>query len=78
MKHVYRDETWSQSFFTYDPKPQEFIGRRDTMQFFYHIPTILQLFEFFWPFNLLRKIVIETNQYAIEPIDAQRNTRGGI
>jgi hypothetical protein len=77
VKHAYRDETWSQKCFTYDPKPKVFIGRRGTMQFFEHLPTILQLFELFWPFNLLRKIVSETNRYATEPIDAQRNTRGG-
>jgi hypothetical protein len=77
VKHAYRDETWTQNSFTYDPKPQQFIGRRYTAQFFEHIPTILQLFEFFWPFNLLRKIVNETSRYATEPIDAQGNTRGG-
>jgi hypothetical protein len=43
LKHKYRDETWSQRSFTYDPKLQDFIGRRGTMQFFHHMPTILQL-----------------------------------
>jgi hypothetical protein len=33
VKHVYRDETWSQDFFTYDLKPQEFLGWRNTSQF---------------------------------------------
>jgi hypothetical protein len=41
------------------------------------MPTILQLFELFWPFNLLRKIVIETNRYATESLDAHGSTRGG-
>jgi hypothetical protein len=41
VKHAFRDETWSQTFFTYDPKPKEFIGRRGTSQFFSHFPTIL-------------------------------------
>jgi hypothetical protein len=77
LKHAYRDETWSHKSFTYDPKPREFIGRRGTMQFFERLPTILQLFEFFWPFNLLQKIVTETNRYAIEPLDVHGNTRGG-
>jgi hypothetical protein len=63
--------------FTYDPKPREFLGRRGTEKFFAHMPIILQLFELFWPFNLLHKIVIETNQYATEPLDAHSNTRGG-
>jgi hypothetical protein len=41
IRHAYRDETWSQKCFTYDPKLQEFLGRQGTMQFFYHFPTIL-------------------------------------
>jgi hypothetical protein len=32
-----------------------------TTKFFAHIPSILTLFELFWPFYLMRKIVIETN-----------------
>jgi hypothetical protein len=28
VRHVYRDETWSKKFFTYDPKPMAFRGRR--------------------------------------------------
>jgi hypothetical protein len=70
LKHAYGDETWTQQSFTYAPKPKALIGRRGTMQFFEHFPTVLQLFEFFWPFNLMRKIVIETNRYATERIDA--------
>jgi hypothetical protein len=48
------------------------------MRFFEHVPTILQLFEFFWPFNLMPKIVIEANCYATERIDVAGNTQGGI
>jgi hypothetical protein len=77
LKHAYRDETWSQRSFTYDPKPREFLGRRGSQKFFAHMPTILTLFELFWPFNLLRKIVIETNRYATESLDAHGSTRGG-
>jgi hypothetical protein len=58
VKHKYRDETWSQRFFTYDPKPRDFIGRRSTTQFFRLIPTVMQLFLLFWPFTILTKIVI--------------------
>jgi hypothetical protein len=47
IRHAYRDETWSQKSFTYDPQLQEFLGRRGTMQFFYNLPSILQLFELF-------------------------------
>jgi hypothetical protein len=77
LKHAYHDETWTQQNFMYVPKPKEFIGRRGTMQFFEHVPTILQLFELFWPFNLMQKIVMETNRYATKRIDAKGNTRGG-
>ena len=41
VKHTYRDETWTKDFFTYDPKPKEFLGRRGTSQFFELLPTIL-------------------------------------
>jgi hypothetical protein len=30
LKYVYWDETWSQEYFTYDPKFVQFIGWRDT------------------------------------------------
>jgi hypothetical protein len=76
VKHVYKDETWSQNFFTYDPKPKEFTGRSCTSRVFPHLPSILQLWELFWPFNLLRKIVVETNRYASHPLDALGNTMG--
>ena len=75
VKHAYKDETWIQNSFTYDPKPQQIIGKMDTAQFFEHIPIILQLFELFWPFNLLRKIVNETNRYHVESL-CLRKTRG--
>jgi hypothetical protein len=43
------------------------------MQFFEYVLTILQLFEFFWPFNLMQKIVMETNRSATKKIDAAEN-----
>jgi hypothetical protein len=60
----------------YDPKPKDFIGRRGTVQFFNQLPTMLQLFELFWPFTTLRRIVEETNCYATVVIDAFGNTWG--
>jgi hypothetical protein len=77
VKHVYRDETWSIKSFTYDPKPKDFKGRMGSTKFFVQIPSNLILFELFWPFNVIRKIVIETNHYATHVIDALGNTRGG-
>ena len=67
LKHAYRDETWTQHSFTYASKPKAFVGRRGTMQFF----------ELFWPFNIMQKIIIETNHYATERTNATGNTRGG-
>jgi hypothetical protein len=78
IKHLFRDDTWNTKYFTYDPKPKDFTGRIGTSQFFEHTPTILTLFELFWPFNLLRKIVMETNRYATHVLDAMGNTRGGV
>jgi hypothetical protein len=46
------------------------------MQFFYNLLTILQLIKFFWPFTLLRRIVMETNRYATKCLDASGNTWG--
>jgi hypothetical protein len=77
LRQKYCDGTWSQRFFTYDPKPRDILGRRGTTQFFRLIPTVLQLFDLFWLFTVLRKIVVETNQYANRVVDVLRNTRGG-
>jgi hypothetical protein len=52
------------------------MGRSGTSQFFWLIPIVLQLFDLFWPFTILQKIVIVTNQYATMVVDALGNTRG--
>lgn len=77
IKHVYWDDTWSTNFFTYGPKPKEFLGRMGTTKLFTHIPSIFTLFELFWPFYLMQKIVIETNRYATQILDALGGTQGG-
>jgi hypothetical protein len=77
VNHEFRDDTWSTKYFTYDPKPKDFTGRMDTTQFFANVPSILTLFGLFWPFSLLCKIVMETNQYATHVLDAMGNSRGG-
>ena len=64
VRHDYRNETRSQQSFTYDPKPRDFIGRRGTTQLFHQLPTMLQLFELFWPFTALCKFFEETDCYA--------------
>jgi hypothetical protein len=77
VKYMYRDETWSQKFFTYDPKRIDFVGSRGTTQDFEEVPSVASLFDLFWPVMLLLKIVIETNRYASHPLDAMGNTMGG-
>jgi hypothetical protein len=78
VKHLYRDECWSQNNFTYDSMPMEFLGRNGTIDDHYHAPTILFLFHLFWPTSLLEKIVNETSRYATHCMDALGNTRGGM
>jgi hypothetical protein len=77
VRRDYENASWSQEFFTYEPKPRKFIGARGPHTFFALFPTILQLFHLFWPCTLLWKIVIESNHYATKPIDAQGNCMGG-
>jgi hypothetical protein len=77
MRHEFQDNTWSQEFFTYDPKLKEFFGSHGPCSFFAGIPTLLQLFDLFWPYALLLKIVQETNRYATRLLDALGNCMGG-
>ena len=64
IKYTYRDDTWKQDHFTYDPKPRDFIGVSEPTRWWNQMPTMMQLFELFWSFNSLRDIVNETNRYA--------------
>jgi hypothetical protein len=41
VRHEFQDNTWSQDFFTYDPKPREFFGLHGPHSFFAGIPTLL-------------------------------------
>ena len=70
VRHEFEDSTWSQDFFTYDPKPREFTSSYGPRSFLARIPMLLQLFELFWPYTLLCKIVREMNRYATHPLDA--------
>jgi hypothetical protein len=47
VKHAYRDEPWSQDFFTYDPKPHEFLSRRGTSRFLTTYPVLCNYFNSF-------------------------------
>jgi hypothetical protein len=77
VRHEFQNNTWLQDFFTYDPKPREFSSFHGPHSFFAGIPTLLQLFDLFWPRTLLRKIVVETNCYATRLLDALGNCMGG-
>jgi hypothetical protein len=64
IKYTYRDDTWKQDHFTYDPKPRHFIGVSGPTRWWNQMPTMMQLFELFWSFTILQDIVNETNRYA--------------
>jgi hypothetical protein len=53
--------TWNQEHFTYDPKPQAFVGVFEATFTWNQVPTMMQLFHLFWSFNILQDIVNETN-----------------
>jgi hypothetical protein len=73
----YRDETWSQSNFTYDLLQRPFVGKRRPVKHYYSMPTFLQLFDLFWTSQTLRSIVRETNRYAMDEKDGKRKPRWG-
>jgi hypothetical protein len=77
VKYMYRDETWSHKFFTYDPKRIDFVGSSGTTKDFQQVPSVASLFDLFWQVTMLLKIVIETNRYASHPLDVIGNTMGG-
>ena len=75
--HIFGDETWNQEHFTYDPPPLEFDGCGSSTSFYEGLPTLLQLWELFWPPVLMRKIVRKSNRYAEAPMDNIGNTMEG-
>lgn len=76
VKHRFRNLTWSRSNFTYFPKPKVFVSAPGPSEAFRAMPNFMQLFSLFWPYTLLRKIIVESNRYATTP-DEHGNTRGG-
>jgi hypothetical protein len=65
IKYVYCDDPWKQKHFTYDPKSQEFVEVLKPNLVWNQSPTMIQLFDLFWSFNILQDIVNKTNQYTI-------------
>ena len=76
IKYMYRDATWNKTHSFYDPEPMPFTGSLGSNFFWNHMPTMMQLFEIFWPFNVLERIVSETNHYATKR-DVNGKTMGG-
>jgi hypothetical protein len=65
VKHVYRDETWTQFTNEYAPGTLPFTGDPPGVKKSYpRMPSFLHLFGLFWTRNMLRSICIETNRYA--------------
>ena len=78
IKWEFRDQTWKNPNFEYNPKPRVFHGNRMEPSRNYHVfRTFLTLFELFWTPQILQDIVQETNRYAMLRRDEQGNTRGG-
>lgn len=77
LKWEYRDETWGDSNFSYNPQPKIFSGpRKGSTTNFRGLPTFNALFALFWTPAMLSAIVLETNRYASSPLDGG-GTKGG-
>ena len=64
IRFLYRDEAWIQKFCTFDPPPIEFLGRKGNTNSYEYFPTLLALWNLFWPQTILQNILRETNRYA--------------
>lgn len=76
IRHIFREETWSQCSFKYSLAPREFVKIVGANTDFRRILSFMQLFSLFWPYTLLQKIVIETNRYATT-VDDHSKCPGG-
>jgi hypothetical protein len=65
IKHIFREETWSQSTNEYAQGALPFVGDLLGVKKTYRrMPSFLHLFGLFWTREVLRNICIETNRYA--------------
>ena len=76
-EYLFCDSTWKEEHVAYDPEPMEFTGMHGNNFFWNTFRTILQLIEIFWPHNILRDIVTETNRFATEDLGGGK-TYGGV
>ena len=67
IKAKYVDERWNQMYYGFCPRPMDFCGPLQglTMEF-NKVPSLLQLWNLFWPKKILIKICKETNSYAMK------------
>lgn len=85
IKVTHDDATWKQRYYNFSLTPKPFSGPPVGLKNVYDkVPTMLQLFGFFWGRRVLRKICMETNRYATESLTVQKEdgteetyTRGG-
>ena len=52
IKFLFRKETSSHHNSSYDPPPVQFARIMENARFLSMVPTILQLFELFWPYKV--------------------------
>ena len=76
-RHIFRNATWNQTDFSYDPAQIQFQGNGGTRGFYDVMPTLLQFWELFWPATIMRTIVRESNKYAETIMNAFGHTMGG-
>lgn len=78
IKWDFRDETWGNPNFSYNPAPLPFSGpKKGPTSTWRVLPTFRGLFALFWTPVIMSAIVVETNRYANTPVDERGNTRGG-
>ena len=77
VKYLFHDSTWKKDHVKYDLEPSEFTRVHGNIYFWNKVSTMLQLFEIFWPYNVLRDIFIEANCYDTEDLGGGK-TYGGV
>ena len=74
LKWKFRNETWENPNFTYNPPPRPYSRCPRGPKFIYFtLPTFMTLFGLFWTISIIEDIVRETNRYATTP-DANGKT----
>ena len=70
MKWEFRNDTWQNPNFMYDPSSRPFFQLEIGPTFIYQtLPTFITLFELSWTPTIMKEIVRETNRY-VNTLDA--------